>query len=94
MKIIKTEAMVSHSKELQNKGKDNSASVFREKIRTLSLSAAGFNEEAPGDIEEDSKSVDILIILSTSVFLQSDLSCKGNYSIAVNPNSKFSNIFP
>ena len=67
MKILKTEEMVSHSKELQNNGKDSSASVFREKIRTLSPSAAGFNEEVPGDIEEDSKSVEILIILSTSV---------------------------
>ena len=94
MKILKTDEMVSHSKELQNNDKDSSASVFREKIWTLSLSAAGFNEEAPGDIEEDSKSVDILIILSTSVFLQSDSSCKVNYSIAVNPNSKFSNRFP
>ena len=78
----------------KNNGKDSSASVFREKIRTLSPSAAGFNEEAPGDIEEDSKSVDILIILLTSVFLQSDSSCKVNYSIAVNKNSKFSNRFP
>ena len=46
-------------KKQKNNDNDKSASVFCEKTRTLSPSAAGLNEEAPGAIEKEAKSVEM-----------------------------------